>query len=304
MVDQLAQDYAGQPVVFIEDYYAAPKGNRYSRFWAAHGAGSAYFPLIIVDSGHQVYDGPTQFYDTYKSMVDAELARAPLAEVSAVQQRAGSRLQFDVTVKNLSGVTLSSANSATVHVLVYEDARVGVTGRYMRAAPYQAISTPLANNATTTFHLETEDLNNVDWSKLHAVALVDYRPGGSSGPYDTLQAAVAVAAYWQCPAEVRFMVDISNPVDEQQQLVIEGAPSTLTWTVTENLPWLTVTPASGTVGQPATLQITAGSLAPGWQSGTLRVTVSGAGINDQEDVSVTAYLGEVGNFFLPFIQRK
>ena len=51
MVDQLAEEYAGDPVVFIEYDVDNPPGNRVSRWWAAWGSGgSVYLPLIMVDS--------------------------------------------------------------------------------------------------------------------------------------------------------------------------------------------------------------------------------------------------------------
>ena len=42
---------------------------------------------------------------------------------------------------------------------------------------------------TITGTLDTDPLSGVDWSRMRAVVLADYRPGGSSGPYDMLQAA-------------------------------------------------------------------------------------------------------------------
>jgi len=101
----------------------------------------------------------------------------------------GNRVRVSGQMTNLSGVTLSSSgNGATIHVIVYEDAHVGVTDRYVRAAPSTAIVSGLANGATMTFTLETIDLTSVNWNNLHTIVLADYRPAGSSGPYDMLQA--------------------------------------------------------------------------------------------------------------------
>ena len=60
--------------------------------------------------------------------------------------------------------------------MVYEDAKVGVTSRYVRSAVFQNITTSLAPGASATFTLETPDLSGVDWNKLHYLALVDYQP--------------------------------------------------------------------------------------------------------------------------------
>ena len=54
MVETLKTEYAGQPVIFIEDNVDAPVGGRISYFWAGFGTGSAFLPLSMVDSGHAV----------------------------------------------------------------------------------------------------------------------------------------------------------------------------------------------------------------------------------------------------------
>lgn len=151
-------------------------------------------PLVMVDSGHQISNGHVDYYNTYKAMVEDELVRLAQAEIEAQCQRIGDTLHFDIQLTNLSGVTLSgSSNSATVHAIVYEDAHVGVTDRIVRAAVSTSIFPALAHGETMTFTLETE-LSGVDWDKIHSVVLADYRPGGSSGAYDLLQAAFAVIA--------------------------------------------------------------------------------------------------------------
>ena len=193
MVDQLAHDYGAQPVVFLEQHVDQTVGNRYGRWWAAYGAGgSVYLPLVMADSGHQISNGSVSFYNVYKGMVDAELARASQANIVASCWRVGNRVRVSGQMTNLSGVTLSSSlNGATIHAIVYEDAHVGVTDRYVRAAPWTAIVSALTSGSAMTFTLETTDLTGVNWEKLHTIVLADYRPGGSSGAYDMLQAARA-----------------------------------------------------------------------------------------------------------------
>lgn len=199
MVDQLAQDYASKPVVFLEYDVDHPPDSRYDKFWAAF-QGSAGLPLIIVDSGHQVLESVVD-YGTFKARVDQELSRAPQARIQATWKRTGNNVKFLVQVTNQSGVTLSYAqNKAKVFALVYEDVKVGVTSRYFRAVIDQEISTGLTPGSSATFTLNTPDLAGVDWNKLHYVALVDYRPG-SSGAYDMLQAAVALPAVSDNPAD-------------------------------------------------------------------------------------------------------
>ena len=147
----------------------------------------------MIDSGNRISTGYLDFYPVYKAMVDTALSRPAQAEVQAYCRRVGDRLQFHVQVRNLSGATLSDANSAAVHGIVYEEAQVKVTNWFGRAAVATDISA-LAPGATASFELETPALVGVNWDKLHAVALVDYRPAGFTGPYDLLQAAVAPLA--------------------------------------------------------------------------------------------------------------
>jgi uncharacterized repeat protein (TIGR01451 family) len=204
VVDQLADEYAaaGEPVVFLEQNVDSPLGSRLSRWWAAYSdGGSVYLPLDMVDSGQYISNGylGSSAHDTYKAMIDVELARAAQAEIVAQAQRVGDSFHFEGQLTNLSGVTLSSGNSATIHAIVYEehtpvDPNVDhITERIVRAAVSSPISS-LANGATTSFVLDTAELSSVDdWNKLHTVVLADYRPGGSSGAYDMLQATLADA---------------------------------------------------------------------------------------------------------------
>jgi hypothetical protein len=175
--------------VFLEQDIDHPVGSRYNRWWLAYGGGgAASLPLVMVDSGHQISNGSVSFYNVYKGMVDTELALPPKAYIRASCGRVGNQMRVSGQITNLSGGTLSSSgNGATIHAIVYEDAHVGVTDRYVRDVPSIAIASGLANGETMTFTLETTDLTGVNWDKLHAVVLADYRPAGSSGPYDMLQ---------------------------------------------------------------------------------------------------------------------
>ncbi len=189
MVDQLAGEYADDPVVFIEYDVDNPAGNRVSRWWAAWGSGgSVYLPLIMVDSGNEISNGSVAFAQRYRAMVDAALQRPAAARLDVNRERVGNSFRFEIALTNLSDVTLSAANSATLHVIVYEEAHVGDTDRWVRAATFRSISN-LAPQATATFAVEIAPAGVVDWDKVHSIVLADYRPGGASGAYDTLQAA-------------------------------------------------------------------------------------------------------------------
>lgn len=203
-MDKLANEYAaaGKPAVFLEQNVDSPLGNRKDIWWDAWRAGGggswASLPWMMVDSGHQISNGVVDHYNTYKAMVDAALARPPKAAIAANSQRIGNKLHFDIQLTNLSGVTLSSSNAATVYAVVYEehtpvDPNVDhITGRIVRAVVSTGISPALANGAIGTFTLETAELSGVDWSKIHTVVFADYRPDISSRAHDMLQAASPV----------------------------------------------------------------------------------------------------------------
>lgn len=194
MVEQLAQDYAGQPVLFLEHDVDDPTlGARQWRWWSAFGGSSVTLPMVMADSGNQISNGPEDFDTQYRAMVDASLARDPQAEIVASGQRSGDALHFDVQVTNRSGVTLGSGNGATVWAIVYEEfAAPGsgrLTNRFVRVVASTSVSPDLAPDATRAFTLDTPALSGVNWGGLRAIVLVDYRPAGTSGAYDMLQAA-------------------------------------------------------------------------------------------------------------------
>ena len=168
-------------------------------------------PEIIVDSGHQYSWGGRDFYNVYRGMVDAELARPPQAAVAGLWWREGDRVQFYTRLTNLTGVTLYWP---WIHAVVYEDTPVGLTDRYARAAVSEYVYDGLAPGATAELSLVTADLVGVNWDKLHFLVLADYQPAGT-GPYDMLQAAVALPATFDAaPATYSFLVDASAPADQ------------------------------------------------------------------------------------------
>ena len=142
----------------------------------------------MVDSGDQVDNGNTYFYDVYKGMVDEALGRPAQAELNGSYHRSGDMVEFAIQVTNRSGVNLSTTNGAQVHAIVYEDADVLETGRVVRSVVSTNI-TNLEDDQSETFVLQTPDLIVKDCNELHYVTLVDYRPAGTTGPYDMLQAA-------------------------------------------------------------------------------------------------------------------
>lgn len=293
---------AGEPVIFLEYDADSVPYTRYSRWWAAYDGTSATLPLVMVDSGNQILSGYVSFYSAYQAMVVSSMARPPQAEIKATWQRVGNKVDFSVQVKNLSGVTLNSmTNNATVHAIVYEDKHVKSTDRFVRGVDAEGITT-LAPNATGTYAMATGDLVDVDWDKLHYLVLVDYRPGGNTGSYDMLQAAIAqeLIPFSVSPDPLTFVVDPAEPFGSSVLVRVRG-PLGMTWQASALPAWLTMTPSSGTTTDQPVLSAITANLTPGWQQTTI-VFTSDDGLNS-DAVQVQAYYGPAKRLFLPTTLR-
>lgn len=195
MVEQLKGEYANQQVLFIEDNVDTPVGGRYSYWWAANGGGTVSLPLTMLDSGHAFTSGYSSAttYQSYKNMLDAELARPPQARFDNLgSSRVGNHLHFTGRMTNLMATALPA--SAKIQVIVYEEhtpvSGEHITRHILRTGLAQSIGSSLASGASFSFSLDSADLTNVvDWANVYAVVVVDYRPGGTTGAYDMLQAA-------------------------------------------------------------------------------------------------------------------
>jgi len=192
VVNQLAQDYASQPVIFLEyDVDDSALSAREWRWWSAYSGSSVTLPMVMVDSGNRISNGYEDFNAKYSSMVNSSLARDAQANITATGQRVGNTLHFNVEVENRSNVTLSYGNNAAVWVIVYEtfgSSGAGrLTNRFVRVTASTSISS-LSPNGVGNFVVDTPTLDGVVWDNLRAVVLVDYLPTGSPGVYDMLQA--------------------------------------------------------------------------------------------------------------------
>jgi hypothetical protein len=314
-VDQLAKDYAGKPVVFVEQNVDDPLGDRSSKWWEAYDAtgdeGLVALPLAMVSSGHQIAQGlsvspgPTveKFYNLYQTTIETELDRPPAAGLEAFSQRVGNRIRVTVWVTNGSDRLLEYwQNQAAVNAIVYEETHVALTDRFVRAAVDTFITTALPAHETAAFRLETPELSDVQWDRLHTVAFVDYRPEG--GAFDMLQAAVAGPPdFHVLPTELTLFVDPAVGVLPAARLAFRG-PLELEWAVSEDIAWLEVLPTSAGLEVPAELSLVSAQLQPGWQQGDLVVRAS-----DQADLAFTrrvpvrAYVGPVYRVFIPVLAQ-
>jgi len=303
VIDGLAPEYAEQPVVFIEydiDSSDSQFVARRQRWWDAYQVGgSVFLPLVMVDSGNQfsnnVVDG-----DVYRDMIDTSLARPPQAEIKAYWQRVGDSVDFTIQVTNLSDVTLSSINDATVWGIVYEDEHVVNTDHYVRSVASDDVSN-LAPGTSMTYTLQTPDLTGVNWSKLHYVALVDYRPDPGERPHDTLQAVVAQPIFRVQPDTLTLMVDPANAAPPEATASFSTL-GTLDWTAETSEAWLTVTPTNSNTTVQPTISVATSTLAAGWQQGGVTfTTTSGEPISDT--LMVNAFYGTVRRIYLPCVMR-
>jgi len=273
--------------------------SRYERWWEAYGGtGSATLPFMMVGSGYQISNGYVDFYNTYKNMIETEKARPPQADVTATYERIGNHFDVTVYVTNQSGSELSYANQATVHVLVYEEAKVNLTGRFVRAVSSTSISS-LANGQTDSFNLTTDDISPANWNNVHVVALVDYY-SDAMGHYDMLQSAIAreTETFELSSKSVVFMFEPSETAVSPIIISLTGQPE-LTWQISGGANWFTTAPAQGDVMTFPQFSVAIGNVLDGWQEETVIVNAQDANQIYQEEVVVKAYRGALEKVYLP-----
>ena len=267
--------------------------------WWAHGAPSQVtLPLVMVDSGQSVSNGYLNFQAEYSAMVNTSLARSPKGQLSAYYNRVNNVVYYQVQVTNQSGTVLNyNTNGASVSAILYEDARVQLTNRFARGVSEGSI-TNLANGASAVYNLQVTAPAGVNWNKMHYLTLADYRPGGASGAYDQLQAAIA-APTGVDPAGLFFLIKKSGTA-ASQSVTIAGLPS-MSWTAAASAPWINLSAASGNASAPPQISVNPALLADGYQSGTVSFQAPGNLLADSVSVSAYVYTNQ---FFLPLTFKK
>ncbi|MCJ7550894.1 MAG: hypothetical protein MUQ30_14570 [Anaerolineae bacterium] len=304
-MDRLAQEYASRPVVFLEYDVDNPVSSRYNRWWAASGyPTSATLPLTMVDSGYRYRSGFEDFYTAYKGMVDAALANPPQAELIAYMQRSGDAMAFSVVVTNRSGQPLSQEQNAAVHALVYQEGgNAGLTQRFVHVGGNVFLDTPLPDGEPRRYAVTTADLETVDWQKLRGIALLDYRPDEQVPSYYALQAASATLLEI-APSAITFMVEPGDTT-VAPALVHLNAPQHLTWTLSFDADWLTITQSSGSMTENPGVSVDPAHLASGWQATSVTLQLFDVGtVVWVHPVTVKAYLGVVSRVHLPMMLRR
>jgi hypothetical protein len=299
-INQLANDYANVPVVFLEEDVDNAPFDRYNRWWDAYGGSSAALPLVMVSSGHQIGNGPVDYYNTYKAMIDTELQRPGDARIEAYFRRMDDHVRVYGSLTNLSAATLWSGSMGAI---VYENARIHLTDRFVRTTAQTYLHNLLLPGATVTFTLDTPNLSGVDWNRLHTIVYADNFPDEPAA-YDMLQATYAVPITFTVqPNPLVLLVDSSQGADVSLPLVMRG-PHHLDWTATESISWLSLSKASGSITAPPTATTISSALTPGWQTGQIEFSATSSdGLAFNQIVTVSAYYGPLWQTFLPVTRR-
>ena len=266
---------AGDPVAFIEwENYNGIPPNRY--YQIAETGDGGYVPTVYVDSARLYAVGSDDHYNEYLGFINNSQARPPQATLTAQYAMDGNNVAFTVTVTNNSNITLSTANKAAVHGLVYEDYHEWKTDRIGRGSA-KANITNLAPGATETFTFTVPVSGVIDVSNLHFIALVDYKTTAkTNGIYDQLQATVAIpTGFVVSPSQLNFTFGALDPNTPSGTVHVMGDAGQ-TWTASKDKDWLSLSPTSGNINTGFTVTLDRDKLQLGTQSATITV-VDGTG---------------------------
>lgn len=187
-----------RPVVFVEHNLAGDaslSGNRRNRWYQAAAVSSATKPLVMTDSGFKYLQGnQSEGFDTaYKRIIELSLREEPLVAIEAWQERVGiqSSLRVHGKITNIGQLALGYDNTATLNVIVYEPTKVANVNHSVRKVVSTEIDPDLAPGQTYEFDLTVEDLGRANMSKVQAIVVVDYKPGGEHKGYVAANSALA-----------------------------------------------------------------------------------------------------------------
>jgi len=344
VVDQLQADYknANKNVLMIEYNVDGTRGwTRPARWWSAFGAGgSATLPLIDVDSGFRNTMGSVDFAKVYKRMIDEALRRKAGVELLSAYKVVNNDVVVTMRVTNRSGVTLSSGNATTLNAVIWLEKKILHTGRTAVAEQVNGLcGKPLLNGETATCVVTMKDKAKDLGTAGHVLALVDYKPGNTTGPFESLNAAHAIkgelpplvgptaeptvepteAPLEPTPTLPPVVIDmpptVKSPIadiaviEEEPVASIDlskvfadadSDPTQMTFTVNKNSNAALVTPSI--TGSMLDLAIMTGMT--GSTDITIRATSDGKSVNDTFTLTVKAKnLPTGGKVYLPWLER-
>jgi len=317
VINQLAQEYANQPVVVV-DYHLdilqdpplfEPPQARWDVIQASVPPGTDLaLTWTVVDSGrlyHRGAETTEEAYNAYTVMIDDALAQPATAEITAHWWLDGSTVKIRAVVTNNSTVTLSAENNAGVYGIVKENGVLYETHTTEHPG-LNAAKTSIAGllpGQTDLFEIEVPDINPTDWDKVEVIVLVDYQTAPEAH-YEQLQAAIATQALYTQPKFHAWFLDEGETLVPQFTSTIMGNPG-LTWNALSNQVWLEVEETSGLVGDSILLTTIGDVMNPGWN--TAVVTITDSSHTYTADVTVSIYKaspGEVINrIYLPVMTR-
>jgi hypothetical protein len=128
--------------------------------------------------------------------------------------------------------------------------------------------------------IDTPPMSAVDWDRMAGLVLAEDRPRGS-GAYDMLQAAESL------PAGLFANPDhcVLRRGRTEAAVVLTG-PRVLTWSAASDVPWLVVTPSSGTLPTTATLELRPELRPSTATEGTVTFTATGDDMSFSSTVAV------------------
>jgi len=313
VINQLAQQYSNQPVVFVDYHYSMevpqaylPPESRWEVIQATEeGLGLTW---AVVDSGrlhHRGAETTAEAYNAYTTMIDDALSQPATAEINAAWGRIDNTVVITATVTNNSAITLSTANNAGVYGIVkengvqYEDYTTLHPG--LNAAK-EGIGS-LEPGDTVTYTINVPDINPTDWSKVEVIVLVDYQTAPDAA-YNQLQATIATPAIWAEPNDFLYFIDDDQSYVPNSTTTITGYEG-LFWSASSIQPWLALSTFSGASGDTITMFVNGDSLNPGWNIGVMTVTESNRLYTF--DVTLRIYKASPGEtinrIYLPVINR-
>ena len=250
----------------------------------------------MVDSARLFMTGAgSGIINDYRAMIENSQARPPLADLSATVSNNGTSVTFNVTVTNNSTVTLSSANKAAVHGIVYEDYKQSKTNFAGRGSA-KADITSLAPGASADFTITVPISGVKDPAKLNYVALVDYKAVGTknnieedptNGLYDQLNAIRIEPPFFVSPSSLEFNVK-STDIDMPELEFTVGGDAGQTWTASVDQDFVTMSSDTGSVPETVLVSVDKSKLEVGVNEATITVTDSTGEYT--ADIAVTATL--------------
>jgi hypothetical protein len=278
-MNALQEEMQGRAVLLEYDYDAFLYG-RQDRFWAT-GASAMYLPLVMVGSGYRTSSGSVNYEPVYRSMINDELARPARADVSAFWRRSGNTMRAYVEVLNLGATDLEIDPEASIWLIAYENASIGVRATWVRSTVQQYLPYDLAPGESATAVIDSWPMTGVNWSRMAGLVVIEDRPGGY-GSYDMLQATEAL------PAGLTAAPDhlVLSSTGSGAEVVLTG-PHVLSWTASSDVSWIEVTPSSGNLPATPILTVRPEQRPRVENEGVVTFSATGDGMEFSATVSVT-----------------